>query len=199
MKKRKILRVGFDLDGVILDNPIRIFRFLAKKLKFLKPIFFKQKKEPFYYPKTKLEKFLWWLLHKTSWRINPQIKKLKKLVDQKKIKAYVITGRYSFLANDYLKWVEKLKKLKIFQDFYFNKKDLQPNNFKAKMIKKLKLDIFVEDNWDIVEKLNSKTQANIFWLTNIFDQFISYKNKFRNWKDLLSYLKKSLKNKQIKN
>lgn len=193
MKKKKVLKIGFDLDGVILDNPIKIFRIIAKKLKFIKPIFFKQKKEPFYYPKTKIEKYIWWLIHKTSWRINPAIKQLKNLVKKKKIEVYVITGRYSFLENDFLKWVKKLKKLKIFKGFYFNKHDLQPNEFKIKMIKKLRLDIFVEDNWDIIEKLNSKSHTKIFWVTNFIDQFICYKNKFKNLKEAILYIKNYFK------
>lgn len=188
MKKKKILKVGFDLDGVILDNPIRTLRPIAKSLKFIKPLIFKQKKEPFYYPKSKLEKFLWWLLHKTSWRINPNLKKLKKLVKEKKIKVYVITGRYSFLKNDFDFWVKKLKKLKIFTDFYINKKDLQPNEFKIKIINKLKLDIFVEDNWDIIEKMNSKTKTKIFWITNFLDKNILYQYKFNNLEEVISKL-----------
>jgi hypothetical protein len=190
MKKKKILKVGFDLDGVILDNPIRALRPIAKSLKFIKPLIFKQKKEPFYYPKSKLEKFLWWLLHKTSWRINPNLKKLKKLVKEKKIKAYIITGRYSFLKNDFDFWVKKLKRSKIFSDFYINENDLQPNDFKIKIINKLKLDIFVEDNWDIIEKMNSKTKTKIFWITNFLDKNIPYKYKFNNLKEVISKLEK---------
>lgn len=187
MKNRK-LKVGFDLDGVILDNPIKTFRLFAKKLKFLKPIIFKQETAPFYYPRSKIEKYLWRLLHKTSWRINPAVKKIKSLVDSKKITAYLITGRYSFLKEDSNIWFEKLQSLKIFQDFYFNSKDLQPNEFKANMIKKLKLDIYVEDNWDIIKKLNSHTKAKIFWITNPFDKKISYSYKFNNLNELITYL-----------
>ncbi|MFN4212880.1 MAG: hypothetical protein ACK4FL_02885 [Microgenomates group bacterium] len=188
MKNRKILKVGFDLDGVILDNPIRSFRLIAKKFKFIKPIIFKQEKEPFYYPNTKIEKFIWRLLHKTSWRINPAIKKIKSLVDNKKINAYLITGRYSFLKDDSKIWFKKLKFQKVFRGFYFNNKDLQPNEFKVKIIKKLKLDIYVEDNWDIIEKLNSHTKAKIFWITNLLDKRIPYRYKFNNLKEAIYFL-----------
>jgi uncharacterized HAD superfamily protein len=188
MKKNKILTIGFDLDGVILDNPIKTFRPLAKTLKFIKPVLFRQKKEPFYYPKTKLEKFLWWLLHKTSWRINPAFSLIEKLVKKRKIKAYIITGRYSCLKDDFEKWKNKLNRKKIFAGIFMNENDLQPNEFKIQMIKKLKLDIFVEDNWDIIEKLNSHTKAKIFWLTNLFDQFIPYPFKFKNLKEAIEFI-----------
>ena len=192
MKKNKTLnktlKVGFDLDGVILDNPVRTFRAFAKALKFIKPIIFGQKKEPFYYPKSSWEKFLWWLLHKTSWRINPAFPLLETVVKKRKIKAYIITGRYSCLKDDFEKWKNKLNRKKIFSGIFINKNDLQPHEFKIKMIKKLKLDIFVEDNWDIIEKLNSHTSAKIFWLTNIFDQFIPYNFKFKNLKEIIEFI-----------
>lgn len=187
----KTLKVGFDLDGVILDNPLRSFRVFTKTFKFLKPLIFHQKKEPFYYPKTKIEQILWQLLHKTSFRLSPAIFDLKILVNQKKIEAYLITGRYQCLFTDFTNWVKKIKKLKIFKNFYFNKKNLQPDKFKIKMINKLNLDIYFEDNWDIIEKLNSKTCAKIFWITNFFDQFISYPYKFKSLKEGIVFLEKN--------
>lgn len=187
-KNKKIIKIGFDLDGVILDNPLKNFRFFAKALKFIKPIIFGQKKEPFYYPKNNLEQFLWLLIHKSSFRINPNIFRLKNLVKEKKIIAYVISGRYQCLKKDFFIWKKKLEILDIFKEFYFNEKNFQPNEFKNMMIKKLKLDIYVEDNWDIVQKLNSQSKAEIFWLTNFFDQLIPYKNKFMSLSDVIDKL-----------
>src|SRR3989344_5789504 len=97
----KTLKVGFDLDGVILNNPLRTLRIFAKKLKVLKPIFFKQEKSPFYYPKTDWEKKFWSFVHKSSYRIDPTIYQLQSLVQEKKIDAYIISGRYSFLKKDF--------------------------------------------------------------------------------------------------
>lgn len=188
---KTMIRIGFDLDGVILKNPLKGFRALAKALKFLKPIIFHQKKEPFYFPKSPLEQTLWQWLHKSSYRIDPAIKKLKKLIKAKKVTAYVVSGRYQCLEKDFKRWIKCLKKLNIFSGFYFNKENIQPDKFKEKMIKKLNLDIYVEDNWDIIEKLNSYTSAKIFWLTNFLDQFfISYSYKFRNLDKLIDYLEK---------
>ena len=58
------------------------------------------------------------------------------------------------------------------------------------MINKLKLDIYVEDNWDIIEKLNHHTKAKIFWITNIVDRKIPYQFKFSSLKEVCQYLKK---------
>ncbi len=83
MKKKdnKVLRVGFDLDGVILYNPIRIFRpfvYLAKRL------FTKKRAKTFWIPKRPWEKAFFHLAHKTSLFIVPGYEDIKKLVRQKK-------------------------------------------------------------------------------------------------------------------
>lgn len=188
---KKVLKVGFDLDGVILYNPVRIFRPLAKK--FLKPIkasFLHQNKDSFYFPNSLFERWLWKILHKTSFRINNGFDDIKKLSRNKKIKMYLITGRYSFLKEDYFDWLKKIDAKKIFTRCYYNNTDQQPNEFKENIIKKLKLDIYVEDNWDIIEKLNHHTKAKIFWLTNILDRNIPYQFKFFSLREVCRSLKK---------
>lgn len=178
MKENKVLRVGFDLDGVILYNPARIFRPL---IALTKSLFFDHKKPlHFYYPKSKMEKFFWRFFHLSSIFPSPGLDQLEKLINDKKIKAYLITARYSFLKKDLDFWIKKLKLKKYFSGIYYNQKDEQPHLFKEKMIKKLKLDIFVEDNWDIVDYLNKKLNKNskIFWIYNLLDRKINYHYKF---------------------
>ena len=187
----KPLKVGFDLDGVILYNPVRIFRIFAKKfLKPLKASFLHQKKESFYLPASDFEQFLWKILHKTSFRIDKDLGDLKKLVKSKKIKAYLITGRYSFLSEDYFNWLKKIGAKKIFSQCHYNKNNFQPDDFKEKMIKKLKLDVYVEDNYDVIQKLNDHTEAKIFWLTNILDRNIPYRFKFFSLREICRSLKR---------
>lgn len=193
--KKKFLKVGFDLDGVILYNPIRVAR---PVIAFFKSIFFDNKKPLFfYYPKTKIEKLFWKILHLSSLFPAPGVNEIKKLVKEKKIKAYLITGRYSFLENDLQQWIKKLKFKNFFEGIYFNKNDLQPHLFKEKMIKKLNLDIYIEDNWDIVNYLTQnselKTQnkkIKIFWIYNLFDRRIKYKNKHHSLSSAIWKIKK---------
>ncbi len=121
------------------------------------------------------------------------LKDIKKLVMANKIKAYIITGRYSFLKKDYEIWLKKIKAKTIFIKCYQNQNDLQPNEFKEIMIKKLNLDVYVEDNWDIVRKINppaggQKSKVKILWITNILDKNIPYLYKFNNLKEVLEYL-----------
>jgi hypothetical protein len=186
---RKILRIGFDLDGVILYNPIRTFRPIAA---FLKPFFFKKSSSTFYFPKTRIEQFFWSLLHKTSFCIAPGVKDIEKLIKKHKIEAYIITARYSFLKKEFMAWMKKLKAHTFLIDAHYNKNDMQPNEFKKLMIKKLHLDIFVEDNWGVIQKLNGDLQkTKIFWITNLLDKNKIYKYKFNNLKEIVMYLEKN--------
>jgi len=188
MTKRKV-KIGFDLDGVILYNPIRTFRFLSKSLKFIKPIIFKQKKEPFYVPKTRLEKFLWFLLHKSSLWIAPGYYDLKRLTEKNLVEAYLVSGRYGCLSNDFHRWSKIFKNDKVFKKIYYNEKSVQPNIYKQSLIDQLKLDYFIEDNWDIIEKINSKTKTKIIWISNLVDFHIDYPYKFLSLKKAVGFIK----------
>lgn len=188
----KKIKVGFDLDGVILYNPIRFLRPIAKSAKFIKPFLFRQKKDPFYFPKSGFEKFIWTLLHKTSYKPNEGLSDLKRLIENKKIEAYIITGRYGMLEKDFKNWLEKIDNRKIFKTNFSNKNNLQPNDFKIKIINDLKLDYYVEDNWDIVEKLDHHTKTKILWLTNFLDRRKSYLYKFDNLHQIVKYLRKKV-------
>ena len=70
-----------------------------------------------------------------------------------------------------------------------NHQDQQPHLYKLKLIKKLKLDYFVEDNWDIVKYLSTYSKAKIIWIDNLVDSlFIKYTPKGRNLKKALKHL-----------
>lgn len=188
----KKIKVGFDLDGVILYNPVRIFRPIAS---FLKPLIFKKKfkDDNFYFPHSFLEKIIWALIHKTSIWPASGLEEIKKLTKNNKIQAYIITARYSFLKKDFDKWMKFMDANDTFTGCFYNELDEQPNVFKDKMIKKLNLDIFVEDNWGVVQKLNesnNKYGKKIFWIYNVFDRRIIYPHKFSSLKKVLEYIKK---------
>ena len=184
---KKQLRVGFDLDGVLLYNPARIIRPL---MSFVKKYILKRDLNKFYYPKNRIEKFIWWFLHKSSLWPSSGIKDLIKLIEQKKIKAYVVSARYELLENDFNDWIKIIDPNKKFSGYFYNNKNDQPQFFKEKMINKLDLDIFVEDNWDIVKHLKMKNEKlKIYWIYNIFDRSINYKYKFSSLKNVINYLK----------
>ena len=182
------LKVGFDLDGVILYNPIRTFRPIASFFKFLKPYLFHEKSESFYFPNSPLEKFIWRQLHKTSFRIADGFNDISKLTKKRAFDAYLITSRYDFLKQDFVFWVKKLNARSVFKKCFYNKTNIQPNVFKKHMIQKLELDYFVEDNWGIIQKLNGDLKkVKILWVSNFLDRNIDYKYKFFNLKEIAEF------------
>ncbi|MEO6508779.1 MAG: hypothetical protein ABIO02_02400 [Patescibacteria group bacterium] len=187
-----IKRVGFDLDGVVLYNPMRIFRpfiSLAKK---------NDKDEHvvrFYVPQKKLMKVIWKLIHKSSLFVAPGFYDTIKLLKDNNIEAYLITGRFGTLKEDFDKWMKKVDAKNNFKAFYHNPKDEQPHLFKKRMIDELKLDVFIDDNWDIVHYLSSEfknTNKKILWITNIFDRKKRYDLKFSGMNKVYHYFKKDL-------
>lgn len=170
------LKVGFDLDGVLLYNPARIARPLIVAIKKL---FFKQKVDKFFLPKSRWQKYIWLIFHETSLFVSPGYEQIKKLVAENKIEAYIITARYEFLKADFQKWLAKINAEKYFAGSFYNSGDEQPYTFKQRVIDELKLDIFIEDNWDNVKKLATKSSSTkIFWISNVLDWRIPYQYKF---------------------
>ena len=155
--KKQPLRVGFDLDGVILYNPARVVHPL---ISLVKRLFLSKRKLAFYYPHSPIEKWMWKLFHLSSIYIAPGMDDIKVLVKEKKIKAYIVTARYGFLGDDFKKWVKKNEIDLVFDGVYFNKDDEQPHLFKEKMMKELYLDVYVEDNYDVVKYLAQKKYKN---------------------------------------
>lgn len=183
--KKQPLRVGLDLDGVLIYNPARIVRPIIVGFK---KIFLPQEKNTFHYPSTKLQKIIWSFLHRTSIWPAPGLNDIKKLVRDKKIQVYVISARYEFLKTDFKKWQKKIDPKDLFSGWFYNNNNNQPHFFKEYMIGKLKLDVFIEDNWDVVNYLNKKTRARIFWIYNIFDRNIRYQHKYPTLKRAIEYL-----------
>ena len=189
--KKTPLKIGFDLDGVLLYNPARIFRpvtIVAKSILRQK----KQTKTEFYYPKTEFEKILWNIVHWSSLYIADGYDEIIKLSDNKNIQSYIITSRYDCLKKDFERWLEKMHADTVFTAAFHNKNNLQPHVFKAQKIKELGLDFFVEDNWDIVQHINNNTHAKGLWISNAFDKSIPYNEKFMSLKEAMAFIKQTI-------
>lgn len=173
-KQTSPLRVGFDMDGVLLYNPARIIRPL---ISLVKRLFLHKKKLKFYYPKTSHEKLFWRFVHKSSIFNASGLSEITRLVKEGKIEAYLITARYNFLGDSVLKWVKKNNLNETFKGVYFNAEDEQPHEFKDRMINKLKLDMYVEDNFDIVEHISKNPKVEVIWIYNILDRHLQFNMK----------------------
>lgn len=182
----KKIRIGFDLDGVILDNPSRIFRSLISRSK--KAHLFPRKELEFYHPSSSFERLLWSMVHKSSYKLANGFTDLEKLVlAHKNLELYIVSARFSCLGKDTAKWKRIVNRNKIFTEIYFNDHDEQPHFFKKRMLEKLNLDYFIEDNWDVASYLaNNQKKAQVWWLSNFLDRTINYPHKFFSFKTVVS-------------
>lgn len=190
MKKK--IRIGLDFDGVVAYNPFRVIR---SPWAFFKRNFLGVKKLTFYYPDNKFKRFIWKIMHDSSMFPAKGTNLLNKLKTDKEYELHLVTGRYSFLDGHLNSWLDKYNLKKYFKTINLNRFDEQPHLFKEKMIKKFSLEIFVEDNWDIVEYLSQKKDLNceIYWIYNLLDRFRPYPNKFPYLEKALEEIIKSIK------
>jgi hypothetical protein len=165
------IKIGFDFDGVIMYNPLRIFRSIANSI--ISRNHSKKSDPRFFIPKTKLEKFIWWLIHQSSLYPANGISSIRKLVEDGVIEAYLITGRPTCLKEDFYFKLKMYKLLNIFKTVHITDNNEQSHTFKQTEINKLGLDYFIEDNLDIVSylrKVYKGQNTKILWITNIIDR-----------------------------
>jgi len=188
MNKTK-LKVGFDLDGVLLYNPLMIVR---PFLKFIRKYILKKASTGSFTAKTKAETYINWVYIKLSLLNLYGYSKIIELIESGLIEAYIVTSRHSAYEKEFSKSVVRLNKGGHFKKALYNKDDLEPFEFKRNAIKNLKLDYFVEDNLDVVLKLNAEFPDKIFWITNLVDKRHAFKKKFNNLFDVAIELRKHL-------
>lgn len=184
----KPLRVGFDFDGVIMYNPARIVR---RPVQIFKHRFFPKVEKKFYIPSSRLEKALWHMFHWSSIVVAGGYKRTRGLRDNGIIEPYIVSARYGFLRPDFERWLRHLK-ADHFKGTFMNDKNEQPHKYKERMIKELGLDVFIEDNWNIVDHLRKNTSAHILWIYNILDTSIDYPLKFPSLDKAIDHIEKEL-------
>ncbi len=188
------LRVGFDLDGVLLYNPIRIFRPI---ITWVKRDVLGRKQTKFFVPTKRWQQVIFIWLHKTSLWVAPGMDEIKAMAEAGLIEPYLITARFSFLQEDLQYWLKYIKADTVFKSIQYNKKDEQPFIFKARQIEALKLDVFVEDNWDIVTKLQDlvgtkRPEFVCWWVSNVLDWKIPYQYKVDSLSSAVKQIKQRL-------
>lgn len=189
--KHRPCRVGFDLDGVILYNPARVIRPIVTGIK---KAVLKKKRLKFYVPKTPHERFIWHLFHKSSLFVSPGFSQIRPLIEEKTIEAYIVTARYDFLKEDFHAWLRKSGAREYFHGWYHNKNDEQPHLYKEKMLRELDLDVFIEDNFDIVRHLSRRfPEKRIIWITNILDSGVPYPHKSNDLRGALQRVKEYIR------
>ncbi len=82
-------------------------------------------------------------------------------------KYYLISSRFSFLEKRTAAIIKRYKFDKIFNAMYFNYLNNQPHLFKNEVIKKLDLDMYVDDDLQLLKYLINKNQkTKFFWLND---------------------------------
>jgi hypothetical protein len=188
MSQKKI-KVAFDMDGVLLYNPTRIFRSLIAKGKKVHVL--SREELEFYHPAKPSEELFWLMAHWSSFRLNPGFKELLKLVKNNQIEAYVVSARFACLQKNSQRWLKKMQAANIFKAVYLNDQDEQPHLFKERIAKKLAVDYFVEDNFDVASHLSQSLKSGedrVLWLSNKLDYHRAFKHKFKSFRQVMAFL-----------
>ncbi len=169
------MNIGFDFDKVFIDYPPLFPAKLIDKL-------YKQRDNGVLlyripsYPEQLLRK----ATHLPVLR--PPIKEnlsLLKNISKKTNKLYLISSRYKFLEPETNRLIKKYQLDKTFDEMYFNFDNKQPHLFKETILKKLHLDLYVDDDLSLlkhVAKTNPKTK--FFWLNHNHEKHTLSKNIF---------------------
>jgi hypothetical protein len=158
------MNIGFDLDKVFINFPpfvpSEIIDLIYKG---------KTNHELKYRIPSRLEQIVRIISHHPIFRspIAENLEYIRKLNMKNKNKYYLISSRFSFLKNRTTDLIKRHNLDKIFNAMYFNYENKQPHQFKNEIIKKINLDMFVDDDLQLLEYLtNRNSKTKFFWLNN---------------------------------
>lgn len=159
------MNIGFDLDKVLIDYPPfvpgRIIDRIYKK-KSNGTLSYRIPKKP--------EQILRLASHHPYLRkpISENLSFVKDLASQKNNnKFYLISSRFGFLQKITEQLVKKQELHEIFDELYFNFHNLQPHLFKEGILKKIKLQKYVDDDLLLLKYLADKNpKTSFYWLNS---------------------------------
>jgi len=155
------MKIGFDLDKIFIDYPPIIPDALIDKL-------YKKRAGGtlLYRTPTRPEQMVRQISHLPLFRpaIKANIAFLRSL-SKKNYELYLISSRFNFLEKQTLMRMHQLGLDLLFEKMYFNFENAQPHLFKEEILKKLQLDLYVDDDIHLLKYIavnNKKTK--FFWL-----------------------------------
>lgn len=178
------MNIGFDLDKIFIEYPFFLPDAVINK-SYKKIV----KGKLIYRIPSRPEQLLRLLLHLPILRqpIRTNISLIKKL-SKKNNKHYLISGRFGFLKKRTNQIVKKYCFDEIFDYLYFNFNNNQPHLFKNEIIKKLNIDLYVDDDLELLKyiacdnpkvklfwlnkKMNKKLSKNLFAIKSLSEMFI---------------------------
>lgn len=156
------MNIGFDLDKVFIDYPPFVPSRLVDRL-------YKKRSNGILlyripsYPEQVFRKATHFPLLRPAIKTNLQF---LRSIPKTNNKLFLISSRYKFLEKQTQHVIQKYQLDKIFDEMYFNFQNKQPHEYKNEIIKKLNLDLYIDDDLSLIQyvaKHNPKTK--FFWLT----------------------------------
>lgn len=158
----KIIKVGVDLDGVVAEHSLSGFWVWLRKLK--EKILIKMHSSTYYYPDNIFEQLGWMAI---DWARRPFTDKddfFASLVKKDGVQFYLVTSRFKFLEKLTKDWLKKHRLDSCFYQVLINTDNINPFIFKAKTIKNLGLDFFIDDDFGSINYLKNRTAAKLYWV-----------------------------------
>lgn len=155
------MNIGFDFDKVFIDYPPFIPDYFFDR-------FYKKKTKHalLYRLPSKPEQLFRRLTHLSFLRpvIKENLRFLKKLTKEQH-HLYLVSSRFSFLKQATHQIVKRHHFDSLFDGLYFNFNDEQPHLFKTRMIKKLKLNMYIDDDLALLQYVANKNKTiKLYWL-----------------------------------
>ena len=107
--------------------------------------------------------------------IRENIRLIEELYKSNKYELFVVSSRYQFLNKRTREWFRFYKTRKFFKKIFINLHNEQPHLYKEKMITRLKLDVFIDDDKPLLDYLKSKVK-NVD-LVYVSDQHQHFSNR----------------------
>ncbi len=155
------MKIGFDLDRIFINTPPLVPGNIISKL-------YKKKDNGvlLYRIPSHSEQLFRKVTHHPFLR--PPIEEnlaILRTISKNDNRLYLISSRYKFLEDITTKLVKKHGLDGIFEKLYFNYENKQPHMFKNEVLKKLKLDMYIDDDLSLLQFVardNPKTK--FYWL-----------------------------------
>lgn len=163
------MKIGFDFDKVFVDYPPFVPETLINYCYRYGMRLVKQSKGLSYRVPGSFEKQFRLLTHADILRppIKRNISALGKIVKNKKHKTYLVSSRYDFLEKKSNHLLKKYKLLPLFDKVFFNFDCQQPHKFKEQILRREKINIYIDDDIELLNYLAKKLpKISFFWITD---------------------------------
>lgn len=157
----KKVNIGVDLDGVVAQHSLGGFWVLMRRMK---ESLLLSSNSHYYYPSTKIERLAWCQINRSRIPFTQDKKVISEIANYKKAELYLITSRFKFLEDLTHEWLGYYGLGKLFKTIQINVNDEDPYIYKENAIRKFKLDIFVDDDLEVLRHLKRHVRAKLYWV-----------------------------------